>query len=424
MRFFHCLLFILLYNFCYSQINPLDTNRVILDRLNLEELKDSTLMDFYEYDSSESQAAVLSFYKGRYHYRVPFGGKEVVINNCLFEEGAIFNVDELVSNNSVYLKALFIFSSESPLVSFKLRRCAVIGSTTITGARSARFINTDFYGLFETFSFHNFVSLTFEDVDFHSFVNLRGRSDTIRFIGVTTSKEINLNLPWILGPDSARLKKTVIDLSGSQIEKFDLDYSNYTLYDGDRSTLTSIEFNNFRNVYTQLLKNLQNRGYTTEQLDKDYKRFLYLKDPGRSKFWGSVLNFLDEQWWGYGYEKQRVPMWTAIFLGIFFLLNVTVCSTSRDVYSIRAINSSFERFEEESFQQGAITTKTRIKEFFKGYLLVFYHTAIVFFGLKMSIDNIDFNRPVWVAYIFLQYTLGLVCLAYLVDFVISSPQGG
>ena len=61
----------------------------------------------------------------------------------------------------------------------------------------------------------------------------------------------------------------------------------------------------------------------------------------------------------------------------------------------------------------------RILSAVKYFTLAFYFTGSIFFGFKMPIGKFDFSKPMGVAYILFIYLSGLICAAYMFNFIIS-----
>jgi hypothetical protein len=55
----------------------------------------------------------------------------------------------------------------------------------------------------------------------------------------------------------------------------------------------------------------------------------------------------------------------------------------------------------------------------KVLIMSFFYTSLIFFGLKMSVDRINFDRWGYALLLIFEYSFGLICLAYLVNFIIN-----
>ncbi len=151
-------------------------------------------------------------------------------------------------------------------------------------------------------------------------------------------------------------------------------------------------------IYEGLLKNFKNKAYqdSYELLDVEYKRF-------NAK--NSTLGFLwwvPDWWWEYGYDRSRVFYWTLGFLAFFTLLNFKGINwLFLKVYKIEKVPIYFKKYGWSRFW----------------YALVF--TALVFFSLSVKIDKIDFKEKRGSAYLFLIHIIGLICVAYMANYIIQ-----
>jgi len=49
----------------------------------------------------------------------------------------------------------------------------------------------------------------------------------------------------------------------------------------------------------------------------------------------------------------------------------------------------------------------------------FIYTASIFFRLTLKLDNLKYTDKRWTAYVMLVYLIGVVCLAYMANFVLQ-----
>lgn len=230
--------------------------------------------------------------------------------------------------------------------------------------------------------------------------------DTVILDYIYTPDEIDLTNVELYNDGVLAKEKCVISLK-NVASKINLTYDKFKLFEPTHPNV--IEFNEVSNQYTFLLKNLQNRGYDTKQLVRDYKKFLFLKDPthGRlEKKWNFFLNWLDSTWWDYQFNKVRIVLWTCIFMILFSVFNYLFRMKVVDAYKLPSITDHIDK-----------------KHSLKQFSLMLCYTGLVFFGIKLSIENMNFEkRMTGVLYIFFQYSLGLICLAYLINLLIDTPQ--
>lgn len=217
-----------------------------------------------------------------------------------------------------------------------------------------------------------------------------------------------------------------INLIDAPIEKFKIRYDKFRVYKPDH--IPPEMYEKLTNVYEGLLKNFKDHGYLTsyETLDKEYQEFKFTKKPKRNfleRTAGTSLNWLNKNWNDYGYDKVRIWYITGLFFIIFAFINwLRFPHLISKVYSISTIKEVFD--ENKNFKrQWADHGEYSIVNFHIPFSAIYY-TALIFFGFKLSIEKMNFRYPFSVFYIFLQFTIGLICLAYLANFVISSTLIG
>jgi hypothetical protein len=245
--------------------------------------------------------------------------------------------------------------------------------------------------------------------------------DTIDFSHISNlHTEVDL-LSCDLSDSTRMIKQTgvykphYINLYKSDISKFHLDYTHFRIILSDKR----IDKNVFPNgddlsddeaktVYEALLKNFRDRGQmdSYELLDKEYQRF-----KGKNSFlrWRS---WLPDLWWGFGYNKERIFLYTAIFLMVFtfftFLCLDKLNNEDWGVYNIEMIP------ELPVLNRGNIT-------FHEGCRRLWYscmYTSTIFFLLTLKVDKIRFKR-VLSLYVLLVYFVGILCLGYMANFIFA-----
>jgi len=198
-----------------------------------------------------------------------------------------------------------------------------------------------------------------------------------------------------------------IEFYRTDIEKFILNYKYFHL-----RTFDSAEFL-MRDEYEKDLATIKamqakysySEGY--EKADKELKRYRYGRD--HSYF----LNWIDSYWWDYGYKKSLIIRNSLILMLMFFVINL--------FFYHRLIH---ETYVIDEFVSNDKTIDTRFKKSkFKKYaykgIYCFLYTGFVFWGVKIDLHKIRFHWILPALYIILQYLVGLVCLAYLANYIIS-----
>lgn len=214
-----------------------------------------------------------------------------------------------------------------------------------------------------------------------------------------------------------------IDMTHSDLSKIKLRYSRFQLFFSDRT----LNNDDKSNVYEQLLKTQKDYGFTTsyEKLDKEYQQFQY---EIKNRAW---VGDLERLWWDYGYDKQLIFWNTLKVFSCFWLINLIFFRRiSIKIYRIENIWKSFKRSDKTVFSIPLLLprfmrrrngiTHNSVKIYPSTFVYSLFYTFLVFFGLRMSIEQINFRNKAGVLYLFLQYVAGIVCLAYLANYIIVS----
>lgn len=283
---------------------------------------------------------------------------------------------------------------------------AVFDSTTFGGG-----VSFDGAEMNDTLSFYQNTftdDVSFDDAKLPGFFNLSDLtiSDTAHITFVRTilpdtfSFGYNSNIPEIDLTYCSGIRHADvchIFLYHTDISKLKLDYIHFKLY-----------FHNFRGdeiddeskevVYESLLKNFKDRGQNESfrLLDIEYQDFKLAHSSL------SFLRWLPKYWWNYGYNKELVFKWAALFLLIFSIINfVFLGYFNRDVYPISYVSTPNLR-------------KPLLRLWY-----AFVYSSSIFWGVSIKLENMKFDRVFSCIYILLFYTLGIICLAYMANFVLQ-----
>ena len=205
-----------------------------------------------------------------------------------------------------------------------------------------------------------------------------------------------------------------INLTDAAIEKFKFRYKRFTLWFPEED---SIGYELIANVYEELLKIQKDRGYTQsfEKLDKEYKAFQYTHYESGKGLWGHILNWVEKNWWDYGYGKELVVRNVILIFLIISLLNAFILKhLTRKVYMAPKISAWFDEVK-----------GSRITVFFKTIPFSLFYTAQIFFGFKFDVENLNYRENLEglkifnLVYFISIFLSGIVCLAYLANYVIT-----
>jgi len=185
---------------------------------------------------------------------------------------------------------------------------------------------------------------------------------------------------------------------------------------------TSVETNHYDtndvNVayFHKLLNRAKNEGYekSYEVIDKRYREFLY-HNKENWKIWFKIQNWIDKTWWDYGYNKQLIFRNTLVLFFMFVFLSIfLVKKMARDVY-----------VDEEILKLLRYEDPIPIFNFLKKIPISVYYTSIIFFVISISLNRLKYRENLkgfnclWLFYFAIMYLTGLVCLGYLVNYVIT-----
>lgn len=156
-----------------------------------------------------------------------------------------------------------------------------------------------------------------------------------------------------------------------------------------------------RNKWLALMANLKENGLSENLSDVSVA---YL-DKYQNNFIYSFFN-------GYGYKKERAITATLWILLIIILINI---------FFFPKIH--YEVYEIENFPDRK--SKYRIVRDFSWHYFthLIIYTAVVFFTLRLNHSKMKYDKMGYLLYFVVIYVLGLVCLGYLVNLVISSSGG-
>jgi hypothetical protein len=196
-------------------------------------------------------------------------------------------------------------------------------------------------------------------------------------------------------------KKCQINLMGCDIEKLKLGYGNFHLYIPDSLVHDKYSRDQISATYEALLNNFQKNGF------KDSYRTLALEYKG----WQAKHDFstrISGIWWGYGYRKWQLLIWTFGFLLVFSLLNQALYKRIFSTYPI-----------DELAMDGYDFSPNQVIKFFQQLLISAMYTGWIFFKLSIDFDKIKIQRLGWLFIILIEYLIGILCTAYLINWIVS-----
>lgn len=201
----------------------------------------------------------------------------------------------------------------------------------------------------------------------------------------------------------------------SKIFLWDINYDNlntqwfgYELF-RPHQTWTDDHLNS---TYLSLLAHFKMKGFeeSYEEVDKEYRKWKHLN---HNQFF---IDWLDENWWDYGYNKLLVLRNTFLIFLFFSFVNCWfLAKLSSDLYYDERVHSVVSKRSQ----------KSRLKNFFVNIPAAVFYTSQIFFGIKFSYDKLKYAdklngvRVFFLFYFFLMYLSGLICIAYIVNVVVT-----
>jgi hypothetical protein len=146
------------------------------------------------------------------------------------------------------------------------------------------------------------------------------------------------------------------------------------------------------NSYERLLTKYKNEGKPDSYKNLDIQ-FQQYKNS-------AFEDFLERNWWYYGYRKYYVWRWTFAFLGIFFILN---CIWWRQMHRTYPVITDHNKK----------TKKNKAIAILREAIVILVFTVYVFLSLRISLDKLKFDKIRYVVLFFCQYSVGLWCLFFI-----------
>lgn len=319
---------------------------------------------------------IANFLRSNFNDRANFGGTkfqgEAIFDGTEFRQDALFFNCEFHSYTNFSIARFLRYTA--------FDNSAFAGRTSFNSVIFAEGASFKGVSVADELLFNNAVFLS--DIDFSNIKNIDRRID----LTVVNTDTIQ---------DGIKTRRG-INLTNSDIAKFKIDYSLFYLQFDSSAT-----FEYRSNVYQTLMNTFKLDGYTEsyEILDKEYKEFVYVNKNA----W--LTSSIDKYWWDFGYAKHYVFYWIFAFVFSFTAINFFIFPFLQNhVYRVNNI--------ETNFRSKRWNLPLRLY-----YSLVY--TSVLFFSLSVKLDNLKYKHPASVAYIFLIYILGIICLAYAANFVIT-----
>lgn len=320
---------------------------------------------------------------------------EFVLESDTFSYGGNFN--SCVFDSLTFLRH-FIFNGKSSFIQSIFNGRSIFTESDFKNSVS-------FYGA--TFN----SSASFEFTKFDSLANFGDCKFNFgpNFYGIRLPQYLDLSFVQIMNGEidlstsnpQKNGYKCWINLTGTDINKIKLQYKFFKLWFPDEPYRLS--FDQKSNIYESLLKRFENLGYkeSYKELDIEYKKF---KEFENGNWLLKTFFRLKQIWNNFGYNKEYIFYWIIFLVVLFSIINsLFLKKLNTNIYTVFRDN---ETLWLRKFSVGA-----KIK-------YSFYYTMFVFFGFKLDFKEIK-SYGWGLFYILIIYILGLICVAYFANFVLS-----
>lgn len=326
-----------------------------------------------------------------------FGKASVLLRNVNVGQIEFYNDGNLVLDNS-HVRWQYFYdcknislttsNTNEPVENLIIRR-GLLNSLDLTG-------HIPYIWLDETKIVDSFNSNVFPQVD------------SLRIDNVTFSEKASLDLGRSSNTSNKRI---LLSISHTDIEKIKFDYLKFKLNwhhesDADKEQL-----------YVTILEKFRREGQiqSYDSLDVEYRQFLYLKDKTRL---GWFKNWLDRNWWYYGYDKTLIASNSLILFGVVILINIVYFPYFCAVYEPENFRKLQRRLSKKMVKSKWLVSLSYL-QLLPGIIT---YSAFIFWGIKLEIGSLKFDKWWWplpVFFILIEYIGGIICLAYLVNLVIA-----
>lgn len=258
----------------------------------------------------------------------------------------------------------------------------------------------------------DFSSSIFGHIAFFSGLNfgpLTSLSFTAATLPDTMDLSDNVTIPQLIELTDANLQDGKIChlfLNRTNISMVHFEHRHFALLFVDPKTRQPISDEEVRSIYQQALQNFKTRGQedSFQELDIEYRHYL------ANNIFSRMVDKIQWLWWNYGYWKWLVIGWAVLFILIFSTINYfRLNDLNQNVYTIEGI-PVFPVMGELPYSKKRARSR---------YWYSMVYTSNIFFRLTLDVNKIQFKR-VWATfYIFTIYLLGILCLAYMANFVLQ-----
>lgn|GEM_PF-5897947 len=349
----------------------------MINNNSITELREQQIIRHYQYDKKEIQSTLL------------FKSPDTISISCTDLRAKYLSITSYFKNN--YLALSYC----------KVDSLTLYGCNSIANALS--FFNTGRIRLGKNLNIYEgyFKKL---QIEYSKISKVECHTDTLIFLRPTFLKNFHLERPFNqiarinLGLDSIQFSGLIFNC---QNFKYNPTLSNASVEEA---------ISNFNFLKDMQRKMHYEKGY--EFADKDLMRFEYKNTQpifGLINI-GVVKNWVSETWWDYGYNKGKVIFNSLILMFIFLVINLFAYDKLLQTYRLETFIDVRKEIRKYSSR--------RIKQRLNYLFYCFMFTCTVFWGIKLDISKMSLKKPFIVILILFQYIIGVVCLAYIANYII------
>ncbi|WP_143164764.1 hypothetical protein [Chryseolinea serpens] len=192
-----------------------------------------------------------------------------------------------------------------------------------------------------------------------------------------------------------------LNLFETDASKIKLQYRNFQLYFVDSVHYNKKYYDGVSSTYERLLAGLKTNGFT------DSYRKLDIEYHDWQKHFDSSL-WIADLWWRYGYQKWRIVLYSLSAVLFFSFFNYRLYDKLQAVYPNDKLDLSHIP------ENRNLTIQT-----IKRYIAILLYTGIIFFRFNIDLKNMEFFPLRYSLLIIFQYTIGLVCTGFLINWIIG-----
>ena len=197
----------------------------------------------------------------------------------------------------------------------------------------------------------------------------------------------------------------LLNIRNTDLSKFKFDYTFFKISNLFDKKLSNSEI---EDVYTQVMSIQKKFGFSAgyEKADKELKYFEYNKN---NNFYGKIANWIDSNWWDYGYNKFLIFRGTSLIIFSFWLLNFLLFRKLLKSYPILTIME---------LMKNSTDRNKLYKLYIRGICSLIY-TNYIFWGLKIDLNKLKLQSLSIATLIIFEFVIGIICLAYIANYVVT-----